>query len=122
MFRFQNLEIWKTAADIAVDLDLIASTLEEKRLYRYADQLRGAALSISNNIAEGSGSDSVADFRRFLSYAKKSSFECASMLCVFVRRAICPRPKRKGSLSDWTSTVVKPSHFRKASNKKARPK
>ena len=57
-FRFEELEIWKTACDVGSDLCDIANQLEEKRLYRFAEQLRGAAISISNNIAEGSGSSS----------------------------------------------------------------
>ena len=57
-FRFQNLEIWKRAIKVAQVLFDVAESLEEKRLYRFAEQLRGAALSIPDNIAEGSGSES----------------------------------------------------------------
>ena len=86
MFRFQELEIWKRSADIAVDLDSLAEILDDKKRYRFAEQLRAAALSISNNIAEGSGSDSKADFRRFLYIARKSALETASMLLIFERQ------------------------------------
>ncbi len=85
-FRFQRLEIWKLAADLAIELDEIAATLDDHRRYRFAEQLRAAGLSISNNIAEGSGSDSKADFRRFLFIARKSTFESASMVMIFERR------------------------------------
>ena len=86
-FRFEDLAIWQRAADIAVSLDEIASKLDERRKYRFAEQLRAAALSISNNIAEGSGSNSDKDFVKFLYIARKSTFECASMLLVFSRQA-----------------------------------
>jgi four helix bundle protein len=56
LFRFEDLEVWQLAADIAIRLGDVADRLEESRRYRYAEQLRSAALSISNNIAEGSGS------------------------------------------------------------------
>jgi four helix bundle protein len=69
LFRFQDLEVWQLAADLAIKLDDVADELEEKRRYRYAEQLRSAAISISNNIAEGSGSSSKIDFRKFLNYA-----------------------------------------------------
>ena len=49
MFRFQDLEIWKKAIDIGNRLLDIADELEKKRLYRFAEQVRGASLSISNN-------------------------------------------------------------------------
>ena len=58
-FRFQDLEIWKTAIDIGDELFDISDSLDKKRLYRFAEQLRGAGMSMSNNIAEGSGSSSV---------------------------------------------------------------
>jgi len=88
MFRFQDLQIWQRAADIAVVLDEMSEELDQRRKYRFAEQLRAAALSISNNIAEGSGSNSTPDFRKFLNISRKSLFECASMLMVFHRRKL----------------------------------
>lgn len=85
-FRFQELEIWQRAADLAIELADVADALDEIRKYRFAEQLRAAGLSISNNIAEGSGSETTPDFKRFLSFARKSVFECASMLLVFERK------------------------------------
>ena len=87
-FRFEDLQIWQRAADVAVVLDELSETLDAQRKYRFAEQLRAAALSISNNIAEGSGSNSTPDFRKFLYIARKSLFECASMLLVFERRRL----------------------------------
>jgi four helix bundle protein len=34
----------------------------KKELYRFAEQLRGAGMSMSNNIAEGSGSSSTTEW------------------------------------------------------------
>jgi hypothetical protein len=48
-FRFENLEVWKRAIEIGMELFDIADYLEKKRLYRFAEQLRGAGLSMSNN-------------------------------------------------------------------------
>ncbi|HJX31722.1 MAG TPA: four helix bundle protein [Thermodesulfobacteriota bacterium] len=48
-FRFENLEIWQRSVDIAGKLFKLADVLEGKKLYRFADQLRGAGLSMSNN-------------------------------------------------------------------------
>jgi len=79
-FRFQNLEIWKQAAVLNRECFEQADQLEKKRLYRFAEQLRAAALSITNNIAEGSGSSSNADFANFLNIARRSVFETANML------------------------------------------
>ena len=48
-FRFQDLEIWQMAIEIADELFDIADLLDKRRLYRFAEQLRGAGMSISNN-------------------------------------------------------------------------
>jgi four helix bundle protein len=90
LFRFENLEVWQRAADIGFQLGGIADVLEQRRLYKYAEQLRSAAISISNNIAEGSGSNSTSEFRQFLNYARRSVFECASMLLLFNRQRLLP--------------------------------
>ena len=50
-FRFEDLEIWRTAINIGDKLFDIADELEQKKLYRFAEQLRGAGMSMSNNIA-----------------------------------------------------------------------
>ncbi|MCX6168351.1 MAG: four helix bundle protein [Ignavibacteriales bacterium] len=50
-FRFQDLIIWQEAIEIADKLLNIADDLEKKKLYRFAEQLRGASMSMSNNIA-----------------------------------------------------------------------
>ena len=85
-FRFQDLRIWQLAIEIANELFDIADDLEKKKLYRFADQLRGAGMSMSNNIAEGSGSSSTKEFKQFLNMARRSTFENANILILLKRR------------------------------------
>lgn len=68
-FRFQNLDIWKKAVEIGMELFDIADELDKRHLFRFAEQLRAAGLSMSNNIAEGSGSYSKKEFNQFLNVA-----------------------------------------------------
>ena len=82
-FRFEDLEIWQLARQLAVKLHRLADQLDKRRLYRYAEQLRAAGLSLTNNIAEGAGSIHVQEFKQFLNIARRSVFEDASMLLVF---------------------------------------
>jgi len=84
-WRFEDLEIWNKAVDLAVKFHRIAERLDRRRLYRYAEQLRAAGLSISNNIAEGSGSIHKQEFIQYLNITRRSLFEDASMLLVFER-------------------------------------
>lgn len=106
LFRFEDLEVWQRAADLGVRLGEVADHLEELRRYRYAEQLRAAALSISNNIAEGSGSNSKDDFRKFLNYARRFAFECANMLLVFQRQQLT-RPENNRQLLVELSRVCR---------------
>lgn len=79
-FRFQELQIWQCAAAFSPALFKLADQLDRRRLFRFAEQLRGAVLSITNNIAEGSGSISRVDFANFLNTARRSTFEVANIL------------------------------------------
>lgn len=85
-FRFQDLKIWQLAIEIANELFDVADDLEQKKLYRFADQLRGAGMSMSNNIAEGSGSYSKKEFKQFLNIARRSTFENANILILLKKR------------------------------------
>ena len=76
------------AIEIADELFDIADDLEHKRLYRFADQLRGAGMSMSNNIAEGSGSSSKKEFKQYLNMARRSTFENANILILLQRRKL----------------------------------
>jgi four helix bundle protein len=82
-WRFEDLEVWQLARDLAVEFHRVAERLDNRRLYRYAEQLRAAGLSLTNNIAEGSGSVHRREFIQFLNIARRSLFEDASMLLVF---------------------------------------
>jgi len=85
-FRFQDLIIWQKSIDIGDKLLDIADELSKKNLYRFAEQLRGSAMSMSNNIAEGSGSVSKKEFKQFLNIARRSTFENANILIILNKR------------------------------------
>lgn len=92
-FRFQDLQIWQLAIEIADKLFDIADELESKKLFRFAEQLRGAGMSMSNNIAEGSGSNSKKEFNQFLNIARRSTFENANILILLQRRDFISQEK-----------------------------
>jgi len=100
MFRFENLEIWKKSIEIAERLFNIADDFERIKLYKFTEQLRGAALSISNNIAEGSGSNSKKEFVQFLNIAKRSCFENANMAILFEKRGYIQTQYKQAILSE----------------------
>lgn len=113
-FRFEDLEIWKRAIEIAEKLFDIADRLENRKLFRFADQLRGAGLSMSNNIAEGSGSSSKKEFSQFLNIARRSTFENANILFVLHKRKYIEEERRNELLDELDSLCRMISGFQKA--------
>jgi four helix bundle protein len=69
----------------------IADDLDKRRLYRFAEQIRGAGLSMSNNIAEGSGSQSKKEFAQFLNIARRST----NMIIIFQLRDLIPNDTKE---------------------------
>ena len=82
MFRFEELDIWKEGIKVTKPLLVLANELEDKHLYRFAEQLRAAAMSITNNIAEGSASFSDKEFAQYLNISRRSLFECYNILVI----------------------------------------
>ena len=80
MFRFEQLEIWQLAITYGSKLYGFANTLPKEELFGLSSQLKRAAVSISNNIAEGSGGTTNRDFSHFIDIAIKSSLETVSLL------------------------------------------
>ena len=113
-FRFEDLEIWKSSDEIAEVLFDIADELEEKKLFRFAEQLRGAGISMPNNIAEGSGSLSKKEFVQFLNFARRSTFENANMVIMFSKRGFINNGKSDVILQKLDILCRKITNFQKS--------
>ena len=111
-FRFEDLEIWQIAKGLAAKFHKLADTPDKRRL-RYAEQLRAAGLSLTNNIAEGSGSTHAQEFKQFLNIARRSLFEDASMLMVFESLGLFDSSEIDGLLSDCDMLSRKITNFSK---------
>ena len=77
MRRFEELRVWKDARLLVKDIYTITEPLKD---WSFKDQIRRAAVSVMNNIAEGSESGTDANFVKFLNIAKGSCAEVRSML------------------------------------------
>ena len=102
------------AIEIADELFDIADELEQKKLYRFADQLRGAGISMSNNIAEGSGSSSKKEFIQFLNIARRSTFENANILILLKKRGLIADEKLEPLLDQLDHLCRKITKFQKS--------
>ena len=73
--------------------------------------VRAAGLSLTNNIAEGSGSVHPAEFKQFLNIARRSLFEDASMLLVFERMGLVEAAGADPLLSNCDTLSRKITNF-----------
>ena len=80
ILHFKDLQVWKKAMDLAVEIYGLARLLPSVETYALADQMRRAAVSIPSNIAEGQQRRSTKEFIQFLSIAKGSCAELETQL------------------------------------------
>ena len=96
--RFEELEIWQAAQDLAVEVySSLGVDTGAAKDFAFVNQIRSAAVSISNNIAEGFECASSKELQRFLTISKRSCGEVRSMLW------LAPRLKylaKSGALAD----------------------
>jgi len=79
--RFEDLDVWQRACDLAVQVYKLTEEYEGlKRDYGLKDQIRRAAVSIGSNIAEGFERGSKKEFIQFLYIAKGSAGELRTQL------------------------------------------
>jgi four helix bundle protein len=81
---FEEMPVWQAAQDLAVR---VYQDMAKVRDYSFADQIKRAAVSVSNNVAEGAERGTPTDFARFLDIAKGSAGEVRSMYYLALRLA-----------------------------------
>jgi four helix bundle protein len=91
--RFEDLDLWKDAVKTGVLIYKITEEGKMARDFSARDQLRRAAISVSNNIAEGFEYNNNKAFVRFLMYAKGSAGELRSQLFVLKEAGIIEEKK-----------------------------
>ena len=79
-FRFEKLEVWQLARAVNRSVYQATKHFPKEELFGLTSQLRRASVSVSSNIAEGSGRNSDADFAHFLEIAYGSLMEVVSQL------------------------------------------
>ncbi|MDR1226392.1 MAG: four helix bundle protein [Prevotellaceae bacterium] len=75
--KFEDIIAWQKAQELAV---VVYAAFDDCKDFSFKNQICRAAVSVSNNIAEGFDRSSDADFVKFLYIAKASCSEVRSML------------------------------------------
>jgi len=88
---FFDIKAWQKADDLVVDVYETTKSFPRHQLYSLTNQMQKAAVSVTANIAEGSGKRTLKDYLRFLYIAKGSLTELESYIHL---------AKRLGYLSD----------------------
>lgn len=74
-FSFEDLRVYKTVRELVKNIYLLQNRFPKEERYALGDQVRRAATSITANIAEGSGRQSVKEKIHFIEIAFGSMTE-----------------------------------------------
>jgi four helix bundle protein len=80
--RFEQLPVWQSAIDLAAEVYAMTEKAAFRRRRSLRDQIERAAVSVSNNIAEGFERGTNQELLTFLYIARGSAGEVRSMLCL----------------------------------------
>ena len=78
--NFKELKIWHLAMEITRKTQELTMKLPNSEKFGLTSQINRSSVSISSNIAEGSGRTSNKEFSRFLDIGISSSFELETQL------------------------------------------
>jgi len=80
--RFEQLPVWQAAIELARRVYALAGKREFRGQRSLRDQIERAAVSVSNNVAEGFERGTTQELLTFLYIARGSAGEVRSMLCL----------------------------------------
>ncbi len=98
--RFEDLPVWQSAADLYERVEELLEKQSFSATRGFCDQLDRAALSVSNNIAEGFERGTTAELLQFIYIARGSAGEVRSMMILKARRA-----RKSGWSADLKSEI-----------------
>ena len=113
MFSYESLEIWQLAIVYAKNIYKATRKFPGSEKYGLASQLQRAAVSISANIAEGSGSVGIKDKLNFLDIAIKSSLEVTSEIQIAQELGYITKNERDELYQDAEIIIKKIRSFKK---------
>lgn len=85
-YSFEKLDVWEKSNEFLDKIYDLTANFPKDEKYCLTSQLKRAALSISNNIAEGSGRITAKDKAHFTQMSFGSLMECLNLIITAKRR------------------------------------
>jgi four helix bundle protein len=111
-FDFENILVYQRSLDYVAFIYNIVSKFPKAETFSLSDQFKRASVSVSLNIAEGSGG-SKPDFKRFLTIARRSVRERLAITEISIRQHFIDNEAKRQSrafcreLSKMISGLIK---------------
>lgn len=104
MTTHKDLEAYKQAIDLSIEIYYVVSQFPKFETYGLADQMKRAAVSVPSNIAEGAGRQTVKEFIQFLYIASGSLSELEAQVTI---------SERLGFIKDTEPLLIRMESVRK---------
>jgi four helix bundle protein len=88
MHKFRELRVCQRAMNFVTEIYRSSAGFPRSEQFGLTSQLRRAASRIPLNICEGAGAGSHTEFRRFLSYALRSTYEVMTAVIVGLSQSL----------------------------------
>ncbi|HEY9586335.1 MAG TPA: four helix bundle protein [Candidatus Paceibacterota bacterium] len=82
---YKDLVVWQKSIELVSDIYKITKNFPKEEIFGITSQMRRAAISISSNIAEGSGRGTGKDFVHFLIISIGSALELETQIEIAFR-------------------------------------
>ncbi len=106
MFKFEQLDVWKLSVELYWKIAAGTQKPQPRSQLFLTDQIKRAALSISANIAEGTGRSGARESRQFFNIAKGSTYEVVSIAHILQQESLL-RPQEFSAIYQMSDRVAK---------------
>jgi four helix bundle protein len=121
MNNLKDLKIWNKAIALSVDVYQVTSQFPPDERFGLISQARRAAVSISSNIAEGAGRNSLKEFNNFLGIANGSSYELQTQLVIANKLSLLNDEVLEGLISQIEELQKMTYGFQQMLKRKSQP-
>jgi four helix bundle protein len=109
--KFYDLEIWKDANKLAIEIYKITKKFPADERYSTTDQIRRAATSVSANIAEGFGRYHFKDKTKFFYNSRGSILEVQNFIFFFQEIGYLDKNIARDIFGKYEKLIIKVNSF-----------